>query len=58
MLSLCKCGSLEAVKAALLRGEMEEMNCDEMLHCATIAVKSGRDTWEILTLVDILMEHL
>ena len=58
LLSLCKRGNLEAVKVALLRGEMEEMNCDEMLHCATTALKSGRDTWEILTLVDILMEHL
>ena len=58
LLSLCKRGSLEAVKAALLRGEMEEMNCDEKLHCATTALKSGRETWEILTLIDILMEHL
>ena len=58
LLSLCKRGSLEAVKAAVLRGEMEEMNCDEKLHCANTALKSGRETWEILTLVDILMEHL
>ena len=58
LLTLCKRGSLEAVKTALLRGEMEKMNCDEKLHCATNALKSGRDTWEILTLVDILMEHL
>ena len=58
LLSLCKRGSLEAVKAAVLRGEMEEMNCDEKLHCATTALKSRRDNREILVLVHILMEYL
>ena len=57
-MSLCKSGSLEAFKTALIRGEMEEMNCDEMLHCATTALKSRRDNREILVLVHILMEYL
>ena len=57
-MSLCKRGSLEAFKTALIRGEMEEMNCDQKLQCATTALKSRRDNREILFLVHILMEYL
>ena len=58
LLSLCKSGSLEAFKTALIRGEMEEMNCDQKLYCATTALKSRRDNREILVLMHILLEYL
>ena len=57
-MSLCKSGSLEAFKTALIRGDMEEMNCDQKLHCATTALKSRRDNREILVLMHILLEYL
>ena len=54
LFSSCKRGKLDGVKAALSRGEMAAMCCDERLKCVKAALQTKRNG----ALMDTLMEHL
>ena len=54
LFSSCKRGKLDGVKAALCRGEMAAMCCDQRLKCVNAALQTKRNG----ALMETLMEHL
>ena len=54
LFSSCKRGKLDEVKAALSRGEMAAMCCDQRLKCVNAALQTKRNG----ALMETLMEHL
>ena len=50
----CKRGNLDGVKAALSRGEMEDLSCGEKLKCVNAALQTKFNG----ALMETLMEHL
>ena len=54
LLTLCKSGNLEGVKAALSRGDLGKMSCAEKLEYAMAALGSKQNA----ALMETLMEHL